>query len=93
MKVLKKLSRKLMKEGDEQLPWVLHGAGTSLSCVEHATKLGKGLKALEKLEQTLGLSLVGRTRTPEILASCSQDSPATGDGVPPSGLTMSPGLS
>lgn len=53
--------------------WVLHGAGTSLSQVEQATKLGEGLKALDRLEQTLGLGLVGRARTPEILAACSQE--------------------
>lgn len=47
--------------------WMLHGAGTSLSQVEHAAKLGKGLKALDRLEQTLGLGLVRRTRTPGFL--------------------------
>lgn len=88
-----------MKDGDEQLPWVLHGAGTSLSCVGHATKLGKGLKALDKLEQTLGLGLVGRTKTPEILASCSQgltchrgwSATLGADHVPRLFLTLFPG--
>lgn len=79
--------------------WVLHGAGTSLSQMEQATKLGEGLKALDRLEQTLGLGLVGRARTPEILAACSQEptfhrgrgATPRADHVPRPSLTLFPG--
>lgn len=79
--------------------WVLHGVVTSLSQVEHATKLSKGLKALGRLEQALALGLVRRTRTPEILAYCSQ-APTShrewgaslgADHVPSPFLTLFPG--
>lgn len=67
--------------------------------MEHGTKLGKGLKALDKMEQTLGRGLVRKTRTPEILASCSlattfhrEWGAALGaDHVPSPFLTLLPG--